>query len=319
MRLLLALTAVFIASTITAQNPVIVDVQSKDVVPFATISFGDGRGTFASEDGRFAFSRKRYKDIDSLFISSIGYEEKSLSTLKLTDSIFLTPATNQLKEVVVTGAPKGKYKTKKIKPFTHQEINGCWLPTVESELAVSFERYEGKKTKIAALQLPINAEAQYKSKGKAKVPTVYRVNFYYNENGKPGAPILHPDIVFLIPSEADKSFLLEIADENIFIPKNGLFAGIQVLGYADKNGELAQSKKYREIETREGIKKISTAFRPLLPFTNQLSGKKTFVRRVFLNQRKWQVFDENYNENSNLIQGNHRNYGMGAVMHVYQE
>ena len=114
-------------------------------------------------------------------------------------------------------------------------------------------------------------------------------------------------------------FELDILSKRIFIPENGLFASIQVLGYADKDGKLAQSKKYREIKTRAGVKKISTAFRPLLPFSNQRSNQKTFVRRVFLNKRKWQIFDERYNENSMLIQGNYRNYAMGATLHVYQE
>lgn len=301
------------------QKSVILDAQNKEPVSFATISFGDGRGTFAGEDGGFLFTKKRYADIDSLFISAIGYKEVGLSTQNVPTTILLSPETNLLSEVVVSAPKRGKFKTKKLKPETHQDINACWLPTVESEVAVLFNRVEGKSSKIATLQLPINAEAQYKSKGKGKVATVFRIQFYENESGKPGLPFPHEKIVFLVSDEEDKVFELDLLSKRIFIPENGLFASLQVLGYADKEGKLAQSKKYREIKTRAGIKKISTAFRPLLPFSNERSGQKTFVRRVFLNNKKWQVFDERYNENSNLILGNHRNYAMGAVMHVYQE
>lgn len=301
------------------QNPVILDVQTKQPVSFATISFGDGRGTFASEDGGFLFTKKRYADIDSLFISAIGYKEVGVSTENLPLRILLTPETNLLSEVVVSAPKKGKFKTTKLKPETHQDINACWLPTVESEVAVLFERIEGKSSKIATLQLPVNAETQYKSKGKGNVSTVFRIQFYENDGGKPGLPFPHEKIVFLISDEEDKVFELDILSKRIFIPENGIFASLQVLGYADKEGKLVQSKKYREIKTRAGIKKISTSFRPLLPFSNDRPQQKTFVRRIFLNNKKWQVFDERYNENSNLIQGNHRNYAMGAIMHVYQE
>jgi hypothetical protein len=318
MKLLCALLLLCVLPVL-GQKSVILDEQSKEPVSFATISFGDGRGTFAGEDGGFLFTKKKYADIDSLFISAIGYQEKGIATADLPLKILLSPETNFLSEVIVSAPKKGKFKTKKLKAETHQDINACWLPTVESEVAVLFKRIEGKSSKIAKLLLPVNAEAQYKSKGKGKVSTVFRIQFYENSGGKPGLPFPHEKIVFLVSDEEDKVFELDILSKRIFIPENGIFASLQVMGYADKEGKLAQSKKYREIKTRAGIKKISTAFRPLLPFSNDRPQQKTFVRRVFLNNKKWQVFDERYNENSNLIQGNHRNYAMGAVMHVYQE
>lgn len=315
----LCILFIFSTSALLSQTAVILDAVTKEPVPFATVSFGDGRGTFASENGGFHFTEKKYPDIDSLFISSIGYKEVGVAASNLPTMILLQQETNLLTEVVVSAPKKGKYKTKKIKAITHQDINACWLPTVESEVAVLLNRIEGKSTKIASLLLPINAEAKYKSKGKGNVPTVFRIQFYENDNGKPGLPFPHEKIVFLINHEEDKVFELDMVNKRIFIPKEGIYASMQVLGYADQKGKLAQSKKYREVQTRAGIKKISTAFRPLLPFSNALPNKQTFVRRIFHNDKKWQVFDERYNENSNLIKGNHRNYAMGAVMHVYQE
>lgn len=315
----LCLLFLFCAGTVLSQTSVVLDAVTREPVSFATISFGDGRGTFASENGGFHFTKKKYADIDSLFISSIGYKELGIATTAIPATIFLQEETNFLSEVVVSAPKKGKYKTKKLKAETHQDIIASWLPTVESEVAVLFTPLEGKATKIAGLQLPIYAEANYRSKGKGNVPTVFRIQFYENDNGMPGLPFPHEKIVFAINSQEDKVFELDILDKRIFIPEEGLYASLQVLGYADAQGKLAQSKKYREIKTRAGVKKISTAFRPLLPFCNTRPDQKTFVRRIFYNNKKWQVFDENYNENSMLIQGNYRNYAMGAIMHVYQE
>ena len=321
MKLKLQSTLLFLLISLSgfAQKFQVIDAQTKTPVSFATISFGDGRGTFAGEDGVFDFPKAKYADIDSLHISAIGFRKESLSTTNIPEIISLLPEANQLSEVVVTAPKKGKYKTKKKKSITHEDIHTSWLPTVESEVAVFFDRYEGKSTRIATLLLPINAETQYKSRGKGNYATIFRIQFYENENGFPGKAISHEKIIFAINQDAEEVFELDIHSKQIFIPKNGIYASLQVLGYADAKNKLIQSKKYREIRTKRGIKKISTSFRPLLPFTNELSDQKTFVRRIFLNNRKWQVFDNTYNENSNLIKSGARNYGMGAIFHVFEE
>jgi len=319
MKLHIAFLLLLIPFTTYAQKFQVVDAETKTPVSFATISFGDGRGTFAGEDGIFDFPKAKYADIDSLHISAIGFKEVGFSTNNIPAIIALQPEASQLSEVIVTAPKRGKYKTKKKKSVTHEDIHTSWLPTVESEVAVLFNRYEGKSTRIAKLMLPINAETQYKSRGKGKFATIFRIQFYQNDNGLPGKPVIHEKIIFAINQDAEKVFELNIQSKQIFIPEEGIFASLQVLGYADDKNKLIQSKKYREVPTKRGVKKISTAFRPLLPFTNELSNQKTYVRRIFLNNKKWQVFDKTYNENSNLILSGSRNYGMGATFHVFEE
>ncbi len=301
------------------QHTVILDSLSNEPVPFATISFGDGLGTFADDDGVFAFTKKRYSDIDTLYVSAMGYAEKAVPTDPFPEKIRLRPEVSQLSEVVVSARKEGKFKMRKRKATTHTDVFACWLPTVESEVAVLFKRSEGKATQIAKLLLPINTESKYKSKGKGAFPTIFRIQYYENQGGLPGTQIGYEEVVFPINSKEDKVFELEIEDKSIFIPEGGLFVSLQVLGYANKAGRLAQTKKYREIKTPRGVQKISTSFRPLLPFTKGTPQQRTFVRRIFLNDKKWQVFDKTYNKNSKLIQTGNRNYDMGAVLKVYEE
>jgi len=319
MKLQAILLFLFIPLATFAQKFQVLDAQTKTPVSFATISFGDGKGTFAGEDGVFDFPKAKYADIDSLHISAIGFKEEGFSTKEIPPTILLHPEASQLSEVIVTAPKRGKYKIKKKKPISHDDIHTSWLPTVESEVAVLFNRYQDKSTRIAKLMLPINAETQYKSKGKGKFATIFRIQFYQNDNGLPGKAISHEKIIFAINQDAEKVFELNIQSKQIFIPKEGLFSSLQVLGYANDKGKLVQSKKYREVTTKRGVKKISTAFRPLLPFTNELNTQKTYVRRIFLNNKKWQIFDKTYNENSNLIKSGFRNYGMGAIFHVFEE
>jgi hypothetical protein len=294
------------------------DSLNKDAIPYATISFGNGLGNFANEDGEFVFSTEKYSDVDSLFISAMGYAEKMVLTAQLPVNILLKPEVSQLTEVVVSASKNGKFKLRKHKPISHTDIFTSWLPTAESEVAVLFKRYENKPTQISKLLLPINAETKYKTKGKGKFATIFRINFYENYKGLPGEPAGYENVVFSMNEKEDKVFELDVSSKSIYIPENGIFISLQVLGYANSKGKLAQTKQYREVKTSRGIQKISTSFRPLLPFTNKLIGQNTYVRRIFLNNKKWQIFDKSYNEKSKLIISGYRNYGMGTVMKVYE-
>lgn len=305
-------------NTIEAQTISILDSLNKEPIAFATISFGNGLGNFADEDGRFSFSREKYSDVDTLFISAMGYTEKAIVTNALPEIIQLKPEVSQLSEVIVSAPKNGKFKIRKRKPTSHTDVFASWLPTVESEVAVLFKRYEGKPTQISKIRLPINAESKYKSKGKGKFATIFRVNFYENNKGLPGQSTGYENVVFSINEKEDKIFDLDISSKSIYIPEDGIFISLQVLGYANSKGRLAQTKQYREIKTARGVQKISTSFRPLLPFSDKLVGQNTYVRRIFLNNKKWQIFDKSYNAKSKLIQTGHRNYGMGAEFKVFE-
>lgn len=318
MRLFLIIILSLSTHAAFSQAMQVLDNESKTPVSFATISFGDGRGTFAGENGDFTFEKAKYSDIDTLFISAIGFQNQAVATQNLPPKVYLIAEASQLEEVILIAEKKGKYKKKKLKETTHTNYYNCWLPTVESEVAVFFERQEGKSSKIAQLWIPINSEKEYRKKGNLKFSTLFRIQFYKNKNGLPGSPMIHKEIVFRVSEQDDEMYELDLQSHEIFIPKDGLFASLQVLGYADAKGKLIQTKKYNEIETPRGIQKVSVTFRPLLPFTHALPNQKTYVRRIFFNNKKWQVFDKTYNKNSVLVKTGNVNYGMGALLHVYQ-
>ena len=104
--------------------------------------------------------------------------KKAVLTNALPKNVLLKPKVSQLKEVVVSATKKGKFKFKKQKAFTHTDLFTSWLPTVESEVAVLFKRFDGKPSQVSKILFPINAESKYKSKGKGKFATIFRVNFY---------------------------------------------------------------------------------------------------------------------------------------------
>ncbi len=303
-----------------AQKITIVNKANEEPVSFATISFGNGKGTFADGDGVFTLSRKRYPDVDSLYVTALGFEDLKIATVDVTPTLYMTASTSRMDAIVVFAQLKGKYKEKEVDAIVHDNYFDCWLPTVESEIAVRFDRVDQKITALKSVLIPVMVEeSQASKKGKLRAfSTLFRIQFYnVDPNGSPARQSTYPSQTFVITQETDDVYELNVEELNIQIPKNGLFAAIQVLGFTYPDGRLIDAKKYREIKTRRGLEKISTTYRPLLPFTDKIEGKQTWVRRIFFNNRTWQPFDLSYNPNSKLVRSGHDNYGMGAILKVY--
>ncbi|OUS02113.1 hypothetical protein A9Q86_05535 [Flavobacteriales bacterium 33_180_T64] len=303
----------------------ITDKDTKYPVSFATISFGDGQGLFADDDGIFVFTKKLYKDVDSLFISALGYKDLALATINLPKIIEMQAEADKLDEVIVNARINRKFKKETIKPYLDDDYYKCWLPTIESEIAVFFPNDNEKLKKITSVQFPITLESRDWKKrkrsnaNKRKFSTLFKVKFYTNVNGFPGDVMTYANIVFRVTEKNGDAFELEVSEYDLFIPDNGFFVSIQVLGYTDQNGKLLPNKKYKEITSRNGIIKIPTNFRPLLPFTDEIDTHKTFIKRVFISGNTWVQFKKGNSIKSSLLKANLNNYGVGINFNVYKD
>ncbi len=303
----------------------VIDSISKSHVSYATISFGNGNGLFADDEGQFYFTKKLYPDIDSLFISALGFKDLNISTKGLPNELFLQPQADALDEVIVGTKLNRKFKEERLKPYLDDDYYNCWLPTIESEIAVYFSKTTSKDQKLSSVSFPIALESKDWSKRnrsnseKKKFSTLFKVKFYANENGIPGQVLTYQTIVFRATEKDGDAYKLNVEDYKIYIPENGFFVSLQVLGYTDTSGKLLPNKKYKEVESRNGgVVKIPTNFRPLLPFTDKLESKNTFVRRVFISANAWVKF-ENGNFKSSLLDRNLFNYGIGITYKTFKD
>lgn len=317
---LLYLFAIFTFIQVEAQSVVFLDAETNEPVSFATISFGNGLGTYANAKGEFHFPKNIYPDVDTLFISALGYANLELLTNNLLPEYAMVPTADELDEVVIIAPRTGRFRRHEVRAISHNEYHNSWMQTVESEIAVQFIRVDNKPTQLASMLLPINVREEVTGRNIPirQFSTMMRLKLYENENGLPGRELPYGNIVFVVnEKERSNIYELDISYLNIFIPENGIFVSIQVLGPTDRQGNFIQTRIYNEYETRRGIEKIAISFRPLLPLTNQIQGEKTFVRRIFFNDKQWQPFNFDYNPNSELLRKGYKNYGMGAKMRIY--
>lgn len=295
-------------------------------VSYATISFGNGNGIFADDEGKFYFTKKLYPDIDSLFISALGFKDLNVATANLPTQLLMQPEASELDEVFIGVTIDRKFKEEKLKPSLDDDYYNCWLPTIESEIAVYFPKTTEKDQKLTSVLFPIALESKDWEKRKRsnsekkKFSTLFKVKFYKNNNGTPGQVLTYETIVFRATEKDGDAYELNVEDYDIYIPENGFFVSLQVLGYTNKTGKLLPNKKYKEIQSRHGeVVKIPTNFRPLLPFTDKVEGKNTYIKRVFINGNNWVKFDNGNGFKSSLLDKNLFNYGVGLTLKTYKD
>ena len=303
----------------------VISIETEYPVSYATISFGDGQGIFADDEGAFYFTKKLYPDIDSLYISALGFKEKVIATVNLPKTIFLDIETNTLDEVVIRTTVNRKFKTETLKPHLDDDYYKCWLPTIESEIAVFFPNEDEKLKKITSILFPITLESRDWKKrkrsnaDKRSFSTLFKVKFYDNDNGIPGDPLTYTNIVFRATEKNGDEFKLDVSEYDLIIPEDGFFVSLQVLGYTDDKGKLLPNKKYKEIKTKTGTVKIPTNFRPLLPFTDEIDDYRTYIKRVFIHGNNWVQFKKGNGIESGLLRADLNNYGIGMTFNIYKD
>lgn len=292
-------------------------------ISYATVSFGDGQGLFADDEGLFIFNENLYPDIDSLFVSALGYKDKTVATVGLGKIIFLDEEVSELDEIILIAASR-KFKEETLKPYLDDDYYSCWLPTIESEIAVFFSSPDPALLKLSTIHFPITLESKdwekRKRKNAEKKPfsTLFKVKIYKNDNGIPGQVLTYENIVFRATEKGGDVYNLDVGAYNITIPDTGFFVSLQVLGYTDESGKLLPNKKYKEIKGTEGIVKIPTSFRPLLPFTDEINSHNTYIKRVFISGNNWVQFKHG-NIESGLLKKDLTNYGIGFTYKIYKD
>jgi len=302
----------------------VLDSITQQPVSYATISFGDGQGIFADDKGSFFFTKKLYPDVDSLFITALGYKDLNIATANLPKTLHLVSVPDELETVELFFNPDQKFDEETTKPITDSDYFNCWLPTIESEIAVYFPKESQEKTRISKVTFPITTESKDWDKRKRSnaqkqtFSTLFKVKFYKNENGKPGIPLSYDTYVVRTTEKDGDSFTLDISDRPLLVPDDGVYISVQVLGYTDNEGNLLPNKKYKEIKSGGTVVKIPTNFRPLLPFTDKWKANRTFIKRVFINNAEWSAFMQGNGIQSSLLKKGLENYGVGVTDRIYE-
>lgn len=191
----------------------ILDSATLEPIPFATIKTKK-EIFYANEKGTFPASR--LNDEKSLSLSCIGYKNKTVTKLKKLETIYLAPQSYQLKKATISAEPPdpieiGYHKLGHFFPHTshstiNKSVNAVYIPA------------PAKSGLITTILLSLN---QLKKGQKFNVHL-----FEFGANGFPANLLFSKHLTI---SKKTRFIEVEVFDQNIQIPNNGIVVGLEFL------------------------------------------------------------------------------------------
>jgi hypothetical protein len=226
-------------------------------VPFATIVNSDNSyGKYSDENGNICVDVNLLSD--TIFISSVGY--KRLIVFKKNylqkDKFFLEETYQELKEVIV--------KTSKLKRESFYTYNKTtiaifkhiWNPNTNILVTGFIENTSRESQTIEKVKFVFSAE-------KSNIADRFKIRFRFfdSANDRPNSEITQTNITTEL-SPTDKMLEYDVSSYNIEFPENGVWVGMEVVGYYNFEGKfipLENGKSGKAIYKNNGkIKKINT-------------------------------------------------------------
>ncbi len=214
----------------TAQNIIVYDSVNNLSLPYVAIQFGDN-GIYTDEKGSF-----NIKDItnDSLQIKFYGYNNLLLAKNILKDTIYITPKVEELDEVIITN----KQTVINIKHTKNNKSYKSWSGSKETEIISIFKPNKNtENTLIKELSFGFKKLRKFDfPEGKITKPeVVVRVNIYSTEYG------IIKDKIYsklkMIDVLKHDIVVLDIEEEAIYFPEEGLGFGIEFIKYVNIDPE----------------------------------------------------------------------------------
>ena len=208
----------------------IIDFDSSEKLPYANITFLKvNKGNYSKEDGSFKLTLPN-KDLitDSLLISFVGYPSKKISVKSLLNNhrTIKLKKDNQVLDEVILNVKKAKYSSTKSLSVKHKGLYASSEP-FGNETITFIENEKNKKGKIT------NVELNFKANKRENIKTYkayFRVKFYELDSitKAPGKLLSYDDII-IKPENKTQKVKVDLEDNFILFPKNGVFVGLEVI------------------------------------------------------------------------------------------
>jgi len=217
----------------------VLDASTKEPLPYATIgAVNKNYGCYTDTSGFFTLYFSEQKD--SIKISFIGYADinTTIKNLLLDSQILLKPSFQDIEEVIIRSV-KAKYKNIDIGYFSkkYNSLHVLGYPVNIYSIYIPFPDGENELI-IESINIAYcNSQLTDNCPIRAQILKV-------DKNGKPGEVILSKNI----ETANSKYFRLkkatvEITDENIYLPKNGIYVAIEwIFNFKPNNKEYARKE-----------------------------------------------------------------------------
>lgn len=243
----------FKASSAQVIQKTIVAAESGNPIVYATVTYQINIkvGTYSDLNGKFSIPKI---ENDSLIVSCIGYTTRHFSTNDIanTDLIFLYTEAKELTEVVVSPPKNLKNRpTRKLGYYHLRKSNMVQAGIKGQKVLVGIaNETDGKSHQIISLNFRMANTTSDKEKTKNGIVRIclYDMNSICKE---PKNSLLPYDIVLTI-NKSKRRLEIDIKDLNIFLPRCGVFVGLEWLGEKGRSSTYNIQPGYEKVFVSEG-------------------------------------------------------------------
>jgi hypothetical protein len=208
----------------------VVDFETNVPLPYVNVIVQGKRvGTFSNDTGAF----KIQCDLeDSLVLSHIGYEHMKVAIDTDQRLIRLMQQPKLLNEVII--ASSRRVRTEKLGLVDQK---GDVLMGGVFQYAVYIENKSKQTGVVKTLHFKVGHA--FNREKTEKLPAKIRARVYEREplTGRPGRDILRTELIFTIQPNQNH-LKIDLSNENVPFLADGVFIGLDVLGYIDDTGAL---------------------------------------------------------------------------------
>lgn len=204
--------------------------ETNNPLPYSSIAVKNKvSGTFANDSGYFEL---KIDSSDTLVFSSLGFEPISIKGLDFNKYINLKSKVTVLDEVQVTSNRKSKTSTKELGYLKYRRIG---LFGGRSQYAFYLPNNSKQNGYIKDITIKIGHSNNKRLRNESMV----RIRFYDVDlkTGLPSNDLLKENII-LVVNEKQTIINANVSDYYIPFNENGIFIGLDLLGYIDTTGKL---------------------------------------------------------------------------------
>ncbi len=194
----------------------IIDGETKEAVPYATVMFGKtGEGAISDFNGQVEFEFDTEK-VDSLKFASLAYKSRKIATKKIINkNVIKIELFKDLIPIKTINVRASDYYNKNFGNNGVVCIGALYMDTNGQEVALYIKNKEKKLGKIYKIFFKLS------KKGNRNAP--FRIRIYEPDSlGKPGKDILN-EILVVKPETKKSWFAVDISVYDINFPQKGLF------------------------------------------------------------------------------------------------
>lgn len=259
------------------------DESSKKPVDYCNVLIvGKDKGEYSDKNG---IVKIKANGTDSLIISHILYNTRKVKSGSIKDTIWLSQRNQFLEEVIVNSSKDLKEWSKQRKE-KHQ-----WYIQPKTEFCTLLEKQKGTES-ISKVRFPVEYITSLKNDQINEA--VFRLNIYHNSNGNIGEKLNFDNLICELSNNSN--FIFFDLGRSIVLPEEGLFLGIEFIGFQDSENAIIKNEKNNFIKLNFASTKKS----------------KTYFSNKFINEGQWSILEKN-----NTVFPFELKYGLSLIL-VYK-